>query len=686
MKTFRLPLFLWLGATLLAAAESPADSDAEKIIKLDPLFVSAGPDAKSAFDLAQGTSTLVGEELRRRQQATLGETLAGLPGVNSTYYGPAASRPIIRGMGGDRVRVLTNSIGALDASNISPDHATAIEPLFASRIEVLRGPATLLYGSSAVGGVVNVVDNRIPDDPAGGRPRGVFEVRGFGPADERAGVLSSGAGNETLTLQLNCLRRQTGDVRIPGVARVDAEAPVDQAAGRLASSALDTISASIGAAHFWSGGKLGGAVSRYETDYGVPTGDEPALSIRLRQTRLDLTGETTESVGAFRVVRVKFGLGDYRHRELTGGTVVNTAFRNRAWEGRLEASLEPMGDFDGTIGLQAQHSDFAAVGDEVVTPPFRADNLAVFLLEELKRGPVTWQVGGRYEFQRIALGEVAAGLPAVPGFSATTGQRVTAGGPSLSGGLVYYPAKGYSVGVTVAYTERLPTAQERFSNGPHGGTRAYEVGTGGLANEKSVGLDLVLRRRSTFMTGALSLFLNRFNGYIFEQELPAGAIPAERNHDGLTPYQFVAKDALFTGGEAEMEIHLWEKGARHLHVEVTADYVRALQTIDDEPLPRIPPLRYGARLHYEDSRWDAGVEVRHTTRQNRVGAGESPTDGHTLLGANLSYLVKAGIKEWELFLRGTNLTNITARSSTSFLKEFAPLPGRGVVAGVRLVF
>ena len=388
----------------------------------------------------------------------------------------------------------------------------------------------------------------------------------------------------------------------------------------------------------------------------------------------------------FRGLKAKFGYGDYRHRELSGGAVVNTAFRNRAWEGRIELPLEQIGDFSGTVGLQALRSDFSAVGEEVVTPPSITTNGALFVLEELKRGPVTWQVGARYEFQSITLGAVSAGLPSVPGFSAATGQEKNAGGFSASGGFVYYPAKGYSVGFSLAYSERLPTAQELFSNGPHGGTRAYEVGTGGLHNEKSLGLDLILRRRTARMTGSLSFFLNRFDGYIFEQALPLNAIAVANNPDGLTPYQFSAKDALFSGGEAEVEIHLWEQGPRHVHLDLMADYVRAVQTTDDEPLPRMPPLRYGARLRYEDSRWSAGVGLRHSARQGRFARNESATDGYTLLEANISYLVGSGAAEWELFFRGSNLTNATARSSTSFLKNFAPLPGRGVVAGVRLVF
>jgi iron complex outermembrane receptor protein len=695
-KTFPfLPLLL--GTSLLAIADNTSTATAaddgaaaasgdEKIVHLDEFIVSAGPDAKSAFDLAQGTSILVGDELARRQQATLGDTLADMPGISATYYGPGASRPIIRGLGGDRVRVLTNSIGALDASNISPDHNAAIEPLFASRIEVLRGPATLLYGSSAVGGAVNVIDNSIPDTAGDGATHGAIELRGFGAADERAGVVSAGVGDSGLAVHVNGLRLKTDDVRIPGAARIDTEAPADQPDGTLPSSAIDTTSGSVGLTKFWSAGHLGASVGEYDTKYGVPTGDDPPVTIRMRQTRYDLAGEITQPFGIFRSARARFGYGDYQHSELDGNEVATT-FHNHAWEGRLELPHQPLGPLTGSIGVQAARSNFSAVGEEVVTPGYITTNGAIFALEELKTGSVTWQLGARYEAETVKLGEVDPALPLVPGYDAVSGEKKNFGGLSASGGLVYYPAKDWSLGVSLAYSERLPTAQELFSNGPHGGTGAYELGTSSLDKEKSLGLDVSLRKRAGFVTGSLSAFVNRFNGYIFEQQLPEDTVPAENNPEGLTPYQFIAKDARFYGGEAELEFHLYEGGDRHVHLQLSSDYVRAEQTTDNEPLPRIPPLHFGAALRYEDSHWNAGVEVRQAARQNRFAPAEDATDGYTLLNADVSYLFKGGAHtEWELFLRGNNLTNQVARVSTSFLKDFAPLPGRGVGAGVRLFF
>jgi iron complex outermembrane receptor protein len=683
---FRSSLFL-LCAAGLARAQTvlpPAATAGDHIEHLDKFVVSAGHDPKTMFDLAQGTSVLAGEELHRLAQSTLGETLATTPGVSSTYYGPGSSRPVIRGLGGDRVRVLDNGVGALDASNVSPDHNTAIEPLFASRIEVLRGPSTLLYGSSAIGGAVNVIDNAIPDEAGDGRPSGALEVRGGGAARERAGVLSVGGGGKHFVVRVNALRQTTGDLRIPGVARIDADAPRDQPAGVLPGSSGETFSGSFGMGLFLDAGRYGTALHHYETEYGVPNGDD--IRIRMRQTRWDFEGEVTRAFGPFRGAKARFGRGSYTHSEIEG-RAVNTTFDNEAWEGRLELPHVPVGPVTGTIGLQAARSDFAARGAEVVTPPSLTESGAVFALEELKLGGrATLQLGGRLESQRIRLGEVDPALPALPGYGARTGQEKKFLGAGASTGLVVYPVKDWSVGLTLAYSERLPTAQELFANGPHGGTGAYEVGTPGLGRERSVGLDLSVRRRAGFVTGAVGAFVHRFRDYIYEEEMPAAAIPAARNPDELTPYRFVAADARFAGGEVELLFHLVETEHSRLHLEFTADSVRARQTTADTPLPRIPPVRLGTRLSYEDGRWHLLAEARRTQRQDRIAANETATPGHTQINASVSYLIPSPHVTYELFVRGRNLTNQAAREHGSFLKEFAPLPGRGVLGGVRLTF
>ncbi len=688
MSSFRkLPLFLLCAAVSARAQTVATPPPTDDVRHLDKFVVSAGPDPKTAFDLAQGTSVLTGDELRRAAQATLGETLSATPGVSSTYYGPGSSRPIIRGLGGDRVRVLGNGVGSLDASSVSPDHNTALEPLFASRIEVLRGPSTLLYGSSAVGGAINVIDNRIPESTADNPGHGVLELRAGGPARERAAVLTGGFAAHNLALQLNALQATTRDLAIPGVARIDPEAPAVQPRGTLPSSATRTFSGSLGGAYGWSVGRAGVALGDYETVYDVPTGDTPPTSINLKQKRLDFSGELTAPFAVFRGAKARLGFGDYHHAELSGASRINTLFNNRALEGRLELPHLALGDLSGTVGLQTARSDFSAIGDEVVTPPSLTQSGALFALEELKLSPlVTLQFGARAEGQSIRLGDVDPALPRLPGYQARSDQRKKIGGASASLGAVFYPVKDWSVGTSLAYTERLPTAQELFSNGPHGGTGAYEIGTTGLGTEKSLGFDVSLRRRAGRVTGSVSLFANRFTDYIFESELPANAIPAARNPDGLTPYRFIAKAAAFYGAEGEVTIQLYEHDIRHVHLTLLADTVHATQTTDHEALPRTPPARLGAKLDYEDGTWLAGLEVRHAEPQHRLAPGETATSGYTLVNAHVGYLLATGRVSYEFFARGTNLANATARDHASFLKAFAPLPGRGVLCGVRANF
>ena len=693
MSFFRsLPLSLLSVLTLAHAQKGPDHSD---IHPLDTYFVTAGLDGKTAFDLAQGTSILAGDELRRRAAATLGATLADTAGVSGTYFGPGSSRPIIRGLGGERVRMLDNGVGSLDASSISPDHGVSVEPLLVERIEVLRGPATLLYGSSAVGGVVNVIDNRIPSAAPTMPFSGRAELRYESAARERTGIVSALAGNATTAIQVNGLRTETDDVAIPGYAD-----PADPSHyGTLTNSARTTKNASIGVTRFGALGHLGVAFNAYDSFYGVPVG-EP-ISIDLKQRRVDLRGELTQPFAGFKNAKFRFGLADYTHAEIdtsTGRT--NTTFDNQAHEGRVELVQKNLGALSGTVGYQTTRSDFAAVGEEVVTPPSLTTSHALFALESYKLSPaLSLEFGARYEWQSIKLGEVDDDLAAYPGYAAASGEKRTDHGLSFSTGAVYYPAKDFSIGLSLSASQRLPVAQELFSHGPHGGTGAYEIGSAGLDRESSFGAELTLRRRAGFVTGSVGAFVNRFTDFVFEQRDARRyyaeatgtfeAYPAQADEDLLPIYQFIAKDALFYGAEAEVQFHLIDRSAERLHVSLLADTVHAEQTTDNEPLPRIPAARAGVGFAYTQLRWSLGAEARHTFRQTRFGPEETETAGHTLIGAHASYHVAAlaGTRVGlELFARAENLTNADARLATSFLKDIAPLPGRSFTLGARLSF
>ena len=693
MSFFRsLPFSLLSVVTLAHAQKGPDHSD---IHPLDTYFVTAGLDGKTAFDLAQGTSILAGDELRRRAAATLGATLADTAGVSGTYFGPGASRPIIRGLGGERVRLLDNGVGSLDASSISPDHGVGVEPLLVERIEVLRGPATLLYGSSAIGGVVNVIDNRIPTTAPATPFSGRAELRYESAARERTGIVAALAGNAATAVQINGLRTETDDVAIPGYAD-----PADPSHyGTLANSARTTKNTSVGVTRFGPRGHLGVAYTAYASCYGVPVG-EP-ISIDLKQRRVDFRGELTQPFAGFKNAKFRLGLADYTHAEIDTTTGrANTTFDNQAHEGRIELVQQNLGALSGTLGYQTTRSSFAAVGAEVVTPPSLTTSHALFALESYKISPaLSLEFGARYEWQRIQLGVVADDLPAYPGYAAQSGAKHGDDGLSFSTGAVYYPAKDFSIGWSVSASERLPVAQELFSHGPHGGTGAYEIGSARLPRESALGTELTLRRRAGFITGSVGGFVNRFTNFVFEQRdaqryyaEATGTFktyPARPSEAFLPIYQFIAKDALFYGAEAEVQLHLIDRSAQRLHLALLADTVRAEQTTDHEPLPRMPAARVGLGFAYTQTRWSLGAEARHTFRQTRFSPEETATAGHTLIGAHASYYV-AGLEPTrvglELFARADNLTNADARLATSFLKAIAPLPGRSFTLGARMSF
>ncbi len=654
----------------------------------DEILVTASPDARSRNEIAQPTSVLSGEELQRQLQPTLGETLSREPGVTSTFFGPGASRPVIRGLGGDRIRVLESGIGSGDASTTSPDHAVSIDPAAAERIEVLRGPATLLYGSSAVGGVVNVIDNRVPERLPDERVTGTAELRGGTVAGERHGsAVLEGALGGRIAWHLDFQKRETDDYEIPGFAesevlrRAEDEEGEEheQAFGVLENSSLETEGGSLGVS--WVGGQgfFGVSASGFESLYGIPGGahehhgegeeqeeeEHGGVRIDMEQRRYDVRGGITRGFGIFRGANLRFGATDYEHVELEGEEI-GTTFLNESWEGRLELLQNTLGPLSGSIGLQAQSRDFEAIGDEAFVPPTQTDTWAIFAFEELTRGPWRFQLGGRYENQDV---EAAAGEARSRSFAGVSG----------SFGLVWQPAsEAYSLGLSVARSTKLPNAEELFSNGPHLATSAFEVGDPDLQEETNLGVDLTLRKVTGRLTGEVTFFTNRFADYIFEQATGG-------EEDGLQVFRFVQRDAEFRGAELAGVYQLFHDEPFHMDVEFGADFVRA-ELADGTPLPRIPPRRYRLGFHYRGGKLDGLVEGARVDDQDRVAPLELPTEGHTLLNASLGYRFFTSAAVFEVLLRGTNLTDEEARNHVSFLKDRVPMPGRDVSLALRVKF
>ncbi|AOS43835.1 putative TonB-dependent receptor precursor [Lacunisphaera limnophila] len=693
--------FLALAAVAGRAQTVPPAPPADPL-HLDDLVVTASPLARGADEISAPTHVLAGDALARRQQGTLGETLAGLPGVDSTYFGPGASRPVIRGLGGDRIRVLTGGVGTLDASVVSPDHAVSLDPLLIDRVEVVRGPAALLYGGGAIGGVVNVIDGRIPEALPAGPVTGRLEVRGDTAADERttAGVLTGAAGQ--FAWRLDGFRRLTGDIDIPGFAETAAlraeheleeaehageeheeEAP---AFGTLPNTATETNGAAFGLSYIGGRGHLGFSYSGLDSLYGVPGHEhheeEPAageaededaghdehggVRIDLRQRRGDVHGEWLAPVGLLRAARFQLGVADYEHTELEGDEI-GTRFTNQAHEGRLELLHEKVGDFEGALGWQFARSDFAAAGAEAFMPPSVTRQQAVFLYEERGRGDWTAQFGARVEWQKITPAAVS-GLPA---------RRHT--GETFTAGLIWRVSEAGSLALSASANERAPNAQELYADGPHAGTGAYELGDPTLGTEQSRGLDLSYRHRRGAVTGELSVFLNRFDGYIYE-----AATGAEE--DGLPVYAFVQRDAELYGAEAELVFHLHETKETVADVRVMADSVRATNTSDDTPLPRTTPVRLGLGFDWQHGPWSVSADWRHVVKADRLAPGETASPAYDMVGIGTAWRFTAGRTHGELFVQGRNLLDETARVHASFLKDLAPLPGRNFTAGVRFSF
>ncbi len=697
---------LGANAAVAQTAASAPHTPAGEAVSLEHFVVTASPFERQQADLAQATTVLAGAALQQRQQATLGESLAGLPGLSSTYFGPGASRPVIRGLGGDRIRILENGAGTLDASVVSPDHAVSVEPFLIDRVEVVRGPASLLYGGSAVGGVVNVFTHRIESELPEAPISGLLEARAGSAAGERAegGVVDVArpAGKDrALVLHLDGFRREADNVAIPGFpesAAVRAEEtehaeehgapPPVFARGELPNSALDSSGGAAGLSWVAGSSHAGFAWSGFGTNYGVPGHaheGEGGVRIDLRQRRWDAQAESRAASGIFSGGRLKFAHADYEHRELEDG-VVGTVFRNKGWEVRAEALHADLGGLAGTWGVQAGRNDLEALGAEAFLPPSRAENRALFVFEEFRRGRWTGEFGARYETQELAVRD-------------GSGRGRDDDAASFSAGTVWNPAPGWTVAATVVRTQRAPNTQEVFAFGPHVGTNAFEIGDAALARERSTGFEASLRKRTGRVTGEVTVFANRFRGYIHERAnglvavegtdgfefVDPGTLTEEEAEQALAVLEFVQTGAKFHGAEAEVLLHLHDEVQHKLDLRLAADITRA-EDGAGRPLPRIPAARYTVGLQWQRGDWSAGAEWQRTAGQDRVALTETTSDGYSFVSAHVALCLKHGRQAWDIFVRGTNLTDEEARPHTSFLKDLAPLSGRNASAGVRWTF
>jgi iron complex outermembrane receptor protein len=668
----------WRLSPLAAALLITPPAQGETPVTLQEQIITANP---LGSDSAAPATVLQGDALTLEQKGSLGETLKNQPGVSSSWFGPGASRPIIRGLDGDRIRLLRNGVGALDASSLSNDHAVPLDPANIERIEIVRGPAALLYGGSAIGGVVNTFDNRIPTEAIDGI-QGSGELRYGGASTTRSSVGKLEAGNGTFALHLDANAREYNDLRIPGFAYSPRERESSGEQGgkhRLGNSDGRQDGGAIGGSYTWDHGYAGLSYSHYDGNYGSPA--EQDVRIRMQQDHYGFASEVRDLDGPFTSVKLDAGYTDYEHREIEGGEV-GTTFKNKGYEARIEARHQPLGPVEGVIGAQVSHSEFQALGEEAFVPQTDTDAAALFILEELQATErLRLSLGGRLEHTKVD--------PDAQGnerfAAASRSSSFTAG--SLSSGAVYTLSPIWSLAATLGYTERAPTFYELYANGAHVATGTYERGDAGLSKEKAVSSDLALRFDNGVHKGSVGVFYSHFSNYI-------GLLSTGRNldddgaeaADGMPEYTYSGVRARFAGVEAKDHWTLGENAYGKWAVELSGDYTRAQNLDSGEALPRIAPLRLNSGLLWERARWQARVDVEHASAQRRVPTNERGTDGYTTLGASVGYTFNVGNSQWLAFVNGENLTNQTVRYASSILRDIAPAPGRSVEVGLRTRF
>jgi iron complex outermembrane receptor protein len=638
------------GSDPAAAAQDNHHHDQE----LKTIEVKGAILPTTADEMTRPVEVLSGEKLDEAKASTLGETVGKLPGVQSSYFGPGVGRPIVRGFDGARVQVLSDGMGSGDVSTVSADHAVSIEPFLADQIEVLKGPATLLYGSGAIGGAVNVVDGRIPealtDDPLQGRA----ELRAGTVNDERTGMVRVDASTATFALHADAVHRETGDVDTP--------------IGTLANTAIRTDSAALGGSYIGSRGFVGGSVSLFSTLYGIPgTEDEGGVQVDMNQHRTELRGGL-DDIGPFASARLKLARTEYEHVELEGGEV-GTSFENKATEARLELVHHPIAGWNGAFGLQWGHRDFSAVGDEAFVPSTKSRDGGVFWIGNREFGEA-WrlELGARADRTEIDANQATA-----------IGPDRTFDTASVSAGLRWNAGENVHVDLGLDRAQRAPTAEELYSNGTHVATQSVELGQPNLDAETANRAELGVHWHAGPVELAASLYHVRYDDFIYLSE--TGAI-----EDDLPVRQWTQGNARFNGGEAEATWHIAENATGAWDLRVYGDLVRA-SLVDGGDLPRIAPARFGSELRWERGGWRASLHGVRVDSQDRVAAFETTTPGYTLVDAHVAWHIDTKNESaWEVFLDGTNLLDEEARAHTSFLKDVAPLPGRGFAFGVRTFF
>lgn len=708
MKTKHSTLLLAVLAAFTANAHAQEhDKNIQKDEQdIETLQITASPLNRTVLQSSTPVSILSGEELDQNQAATLGETLKNMPGVHSSFFGPVASSPIIRGLDGPRIKVVQNGLDASDASRVGPDHQVATETSTATQIEVLRGPATLLYGSGAIGGVVNVVDNRLPAQRQEGLTGEVF-AQYDNVADAKTLSTDLNVGSGDFVFHVDGYNRKTGDYKIP----VPADINESGGSGELANSSISAHGYNFGGGWITDDTRVALSYGRMDSEYGLPV--EEDVYIKLKQNRYQGVVDWNKLSGFFKAVHLQSAYTDYQHTEFEGAEA-GTTFKNETIESRLWAEHEVVAGWKGVMGLHYNHLDFSALGEEAFTPPTKTNTTAVFLMEEHEMGALLWQLGARAEnLKHKVNNDFYADLEQLSNLSFDNKDYTAVSG---SAGVVWNLDDHHSLAFNYAYSQRAPSASEIFSYGPHIGSGVYEIGGGftideqdgvytlsqasqDMDKEESNNLDFTYRYHADIWNASVSLFHNQVGNYIFEQRTGLVSVDGqlitqasfdadvalngepEEETDGLPVVLFQQQDATLYGFEAQLDLHITDE----LRWEIFSDYTRA-KLDEGGNVPRIPPMRVGSSIHYEQGNWHSEIEVVRNNKQDKIASNETDTDGYTMLSASANYYLDLDKMDMTIYLKGNNLTNKEGRVHSSYIKDQVPLSGRSVSLGVRAKF
>ena len=741
-------LLLAAATSIFALAASADDQTAiqvgqsnESIINLDTVVVSSASTAKRSESPLPATQ-LSGDELTLKMGNTIGDTLKQELGMSSQSFGPGVGTPVIRGQSGPRVKVLENGIGSSDVSQLSPDHASSIEPAMAESIEVLRGPATLLYGSGIIGGVVNVIDNRIPSHLYTKPLNVVFDQRLDSATNESSSTMKTEGSKGHWAYHLDGLVRERGDMSIAGSAIDTPKAQlldptltvVNNHHGTLANTFAETLNGAAGASYINDGGFVGLGFNQFHNNYGIaPDGGSfvsngisyanPNTRIDQRQNKYDFKSELNQPFSFAKKLALRFGYTDYYHTEFDGGVPgipynPGTAFSNKTYEGRIELTHKDLGPFKGSFGFQVLSSQFAAfnfpaggvpsadlaVLDNTTTltvPATQTNSFGVFGLESVKVGSMLYQVGLRVE--DAALTPTLSNSYIAP-FGSTVNSNYNYTPISASASALWTLDKINSFNMGLTRSQRAPQVQELFSNGYHDATRSYELGDPNLHMETSYNLDLGYKFKARGVRGELDLFTNWANDYIYQQRtgnyVPPGFVPTV-NSQTLSNAQCQADsptatctavtgsmqaDAIFRGYESKLIFPVMEN--RHGMIDLTlfSDYTRG-QFVNGGNVPRLPPLRFGFQWDVSQQQWSANLRFTRAQAQNDAGANDTATAGYYLVTMGAEYQIKRyHDTNIMIYLKGNNLLNENIRNSVSYLRNFSPEPGRGAQLGFRVTY